>query len=280
MKPILVIYHQDCSDGFGAAYAAWKKFGARAEYVGTAPRGVPHVPLRGREIYVLDNSFSTRDVRRIERIAKRLVVIDHHLSSEQDVRSVREHLFDGDHSGAVLAWHYFNFPKPLPRFLRYIEDYDLWRFRVPHTRAIRTALELLPLEFLIWEKFARKLEHSTSRREIIREGELLIRYRAGLVARMVRRAQVVKFCGTRTLAVNSSFFEDELGHEFSKLLPPMGIVWREKEDIMTFSLRSIGEFDVAKLAAKFGGGGHRNSAGFSLPLGSKLPWKGVRPWVR
>ncbi len=279
MKKILVIYHQDCSDGFGAAYAAWKKFGARAEYVGASPREVPQVPLRGREIFVLDNSFSARDARRVARLAKRLVIIDHHASSERDVRSVREHLFDRNHSGAVLAWHYFHYPTPLPRLLKHVEDYDLWRFRVPHTKAIRTSLELLPLEFAAWEKFARKLERPASRREIIREGELLIRYRASLVARMVRRAQVVKFCGIKTLTVNSSFFEDELGHEFSKLLPPMGIVWREKEDVMTFSLRSIGEFDVAKLAARFGGGGHRNSAGFSLPLGSALPWKRVRSWA-
>ena len=28
----LVIYHADCSDGFGAAYAAWKLLGDRATY--------------------------------------------------------------------------------------------------------------------------------------------------------------------------------------------------------------------------------------------------------
>ena len=27
-----VIYHADCTDGFGAAYAAWKQLGNRAEY--------------------------------------------------------------------------------------------------------------------------------------------------------------------------------------------------------------------------------------------------------
>ena len=30
LKNIVVIYHADCRDGFGAAYAAWKKFGDRA----------------------------------------------------------------------------------------------------------------------------------------------------------------------------------------------------------------------------------------------------------
>ena len=31
MKP-LVIYHANCADGFGAAFAAWLKFGDEAEY--------------------------------------------------------------------------------------------------------------------------------------------------------------------------------------------------------------------------------------------------------
>src|SRR3989344_1169898 len=33
-KKIAVLYHKGCTDGFGAAWAAWKKFGARAEYLG------------------------------------------------------------------------------------------------------------------------------------------------------------------------------------------------------------------------------------------------------
>ena len=28
----VVIYHADCTDGFGAAYSAWKQLGNRAEY--------------------------------------------------------------------------------------------------------------------------------------------------------------------------------------------------------------------------------------------------------
>jgi nanoRNase/pAp phosphatase (c-di-AMP/oligoRNAs hydrolase) len=32
------------------------------------------------------------------------------------------------------------------------------------------------------------------------------------------------------------------------------------------SLYSIGDLDVAAVAGRFGGGGHRNAAGFSVPL--------------
>ena len=40
------------------------------------------------------------------------------------------------------------------------------------------------------------------------------------------------------------------------------------------SLRSRGEFDVATLASRLGGGGHRNAAGFTLDA-SWMPWQGT-----
>jgi nanoRNase/pAp phosphatase (c-di-AMP/oligoRNAs hydrolase) len=32
----------------------------------------------------------------------------------------------------------------------------------------------------------------------------------------------------------------------------------------------VGDFDVARIAESLGGGGHRNAAGFSVPLGEWL----------
>ncbi len=34
-----------------------------------------------------------------------------------------------------------------------------------------------------------------------------------------------------------------------------------------FSLRSVGDFDVSAVAASYGGGGHKNASGFTLPHG-------------
>jgi nanoRNase/pAp phosphatase (c-di-AMP/oligoRNAs hydrolase) len=47
------------------------------------------------------------------------------------------------------------------------------------------------------------------------------------------------------------------------------------------SIYSVGDFDVATIAAKLGGGGHRNAAGFSLTLaewaGGVVSRSGRRP---
>ncbi len=40
---------------------------------------------------------------------------------------------------------------------------------------------------------------------------------------------------------------------------------KESEDVVGVSLRSKGNYDVARIARKFGGGGHSNAAGFKIP---------------
>lgn len=41
---------------------------------------------------------------------------------------------------------------------------------------------------------------------------------------------------------------------------------KESKDFVGVSMRSKGSYDVAMVARKFGGGGHRNAAGFKLPI--------------
>ena len=53
---VLILRHGNCSDGAGAAYAAWKKFGDSAEYV-EVHYGNPPPDVTGREVYILDFSY-------------------------------------------------------------------------------------------------------------------------------------------------------------------------------------------------------------------------------
>jgi hypothetical protein len=56
-KPIdLFLYHDKCSDGLGAAAAAWKKLGFQAEYVGCR-HGDPPPEVNGKVLLVNFPSF-------------------------------------------------------------------------------------------------------------------------------------------------------------------------------------------------------------------------------
>lgn len=52
--------------------------------------------------------------------------------------------------------------------------------------------------------------------------------------------------------------------------PPFGATYYDVADGRIFSLRSVGDFDVSAIAKKYGGGGHKNAAGFKLQNGDTL----------
>ncbi len=276
MKPILVLYHANCPDGFGAAWAAWKKFGKRAEYLAVEPRELP-VPLpKDREIYVLDNSYSAAILKKLMRTNKRVVVIDHHESSRKDVAQIPGNIFDSKHSGAVLAWRHFHRKKSMPRLLEYVEDCDLWRYQLPDSEALCTFIALALFEFPIWSQLAVAFERSEDLAKFTAQGKLLLAYEDRLIDEIARKAGVVEFKGHRVLAVNSSAkrLTSELGHRLCRKQPPFGIVWYIEKGKLKVSMRAAGRLDVSKLASAFPeGGGHPNAAGFTIPFKGRFPWR-------
>ena len=51
MKNNIVLYHAGCPDGFGAAWACWKKFGDNAEYMPVS-HGSPPPNVEGKNVYI------------------------------------------------------------------------------------------------------------------------------------------------------------------------------------------------------------------------------------
>ena len=90
---------------------------------------------------------------------------------------------------------------------------------------------------------------------------------------MEASAQPIALGRLRVEAVNARAQRAELGHELASRARygvPCGAVFRLEGRRVDVSLYSVGEFDVAALAASFGGGGHRNAAGFSVDLADWL----------
>lgn len=273
MKSIVVIYHANCPDGFTAAWAAWKKFGAKADYYAVEPRALPDVPLVKKDIFVLDNSIRKENLAALAKKGNQVTVIDHHMSSEEDVKSAPNYVFDNAHSGAVLAWNHFHPDKPMPRFLKIVEDMDLWRFKVPFTRELNAVANLTKREFREWSKLAATIENTKKRKALIEQGKLLLRYNNELIRRLIENAYPVEFLGYKAYAVNTPFLQSEAGNALAETLAPVAILWYDRSGTRRYSLRSNGTVDVAALAARFGGGGHKAAAGFTLPIAKPFPWK-------
>ncbi len=276
MKKIVVLYHADCPDGFSGAWAAWKKFGKKADYIGQ-DRKNPLPKLKNKEVYFID--YAPRPaavVRDLVKNNKQVTIIDHHITAKPIIKFASEHLFDINHSGAVLAWLYFHPSKPLPHLLRYIEDCDIWKWKMPRAQEITSYINLIDFNFKNWDRLSQDFENKNKLKKIIEKGAIILAYRKKLIEEILGEAELVNFEGYKILAANApSFLDSDLGHAMAKKQPPLSIVWRREKDITRFSLRSNGKVNVAKIAEKFGGGGHKAASGFRLPANKPLPWKSV-----
>lgn len=283
MKKIIVFYHSNCPDGFGAAWAAWKKFGNKAGYIpisATQNSGqLRGVKPKKKIVYFLDVCASPKDLESLVKNNKSVIVIDHHETSRDKVRYASESLFDINHSGSVLAWMYFYPGRKVPKFLKYVEAVDLWRFgAMPHTRELSTYAYSKPFDLKVWSSLARDFEKPKKLKRYVEWGKVLTDYEKDLVDSIARGAEMIKFGKYKVLAANFSLkkLSSFVGHELCKRVPPFGIVWYMKNDELNVSLRGNGTIDVSKIAEKYGGGGHKNSAGFAIPFKGKFPWKVVK----
>ncbi|MES2952967.1 MAG: DHHA1 domain-containing protein [Patescibacteria group bacterium] len=265
LKDIVIIYHSDCPDGFGAAWAAWKALGDTASYLPVLNRAEVPEGLEGKEVYTLDYSFREEQVRTHAPLAKRWVIIDHHVTNEPAVAHATDSLFDLGHSGAALSWSYFHKEAPTPTLIKYVENADLWKFELPNAREITQAIASAPRTFESWNKLELLLETKEGTEKLRAEGELMRTMNERDIAKLAENAEEVMFEGHRVYAVNSALSRhtSELGHVLYTKLPPMALIWSRRGKRVVVSLRSDGSVDVAKIAQKYGGGGHPQAAAFS-----------------
>ncbi len=273
MKKNIVFYHKNCLDGFSAFWVARKYFKNNADYFGVEPRQLPLKNFFKKTLYFLDTSLSLEEIKKLKEKENKIVIIDHHFSAQKDVRAADEYFFELKHSGAVLAWLYFFKNKPLPRFLAYIEDFDLWRFRLPYAKFLASFVKSLDEKLTVWTKVIKDFENPLTFKEIVRKSKILFKYEQSLIKKCLLNAQKIKVKSYEVLGVNSLLFHSELGYFLAKRKGPFSLVWHFGKDKIYVSLRSKGNFDVSKVTQEFGGGGHKKAAGFVWPLNKKLPWQ-------
>ncbi len=281
LKDIVVIYHDPCRDGFGAAFAAWKKFGDSASYIGMRTQMEPPENLSDKEVYILDYSFDKDTLQRLVDTNKSVVVIDHHQSAREAVESFPGNIFDNDHSGAVLSWQYFHPDTPVPELLKQVEDHDLWTFELPDNREYNTAIGLYPQTFRAWNLMVEKLSDPKERAGFVAKGRLVAKFEDKLVKNMLEYKERVRFEGHEVWAINAErTYRSILGNRLAGFnlqdgQTPIGIVYYRFGGAVHVSLRSHGDTDVAEIAQKYGGGGHKNAASIRVKSFAELPFEFV-----
>lgn len=274
LKDIVVIYHKNCQDGFGAAWAAWRKFGDAASYVPALDRESYPEGVGNKEVYIVDFCFGESVTKELLQKNNKVVVLDHHMSSKELVESLPEHVYSDTDSGAKITWKYFHPDIPVPQLIEYISDGDTWAHALPDYKEIEGYIHIHELEFSTFDQLAEELEKS--RDSVIEKGKVLNKQFDNLVQEHMEKAMLVEFEGYEVYAVNaSSFLRSELGHRLAIEKGPFSMVYRYERDTLKISLRGDGSIDCTKLAEKYGGGGHHDAAALVMKNKNPLPFKMV-----
>ena len=252
-----VLYHANCPDGFGAAYAAWKKYGEGTHYVPVSHGAPPPEMKNNSEVYIVDFAYDRETLLKMN--AEHTVkVLDHHRSAEAQLKGLDFVEFDMNRSGAVMSWAFFHPQTEVPELLRYVQDQDLWNWELPDSQEICTALNIYPFDFEVWDNL--QID------DLRKEGQVVLRFKEQLMQRVMRKIDWFEIAGHKVPAINTPLFASELGNQLCLDFPgaDFAVCYADHEEMRKFSLRSVGDFDVSAVAGIFGGGGHRNASGMAI----------------
>ncbi|RUP46678.1 hypothetical protein BC936DRAFT_146647 [Jimgerdemannia flammicorona] len=244
-------------DGFGARFAAELLLGKKATYLPAVYNDTPPPDnvLKGKRIGMFDFSFDRKLIEQWRGVAELVVVVDHHKTAQDNLQELDQVHFDLTKSGARLAWEFFHPDKPLPKFMAYIED-----------RVCMSIIAVRP------RKFRRVHGHNVHLKllvdEAITNGTQLLAVLNDKVMQICSNATTRTLRDThhKVLVVNSPVFPSEVGQELASRDCDFGLVWfyDANRKSCRVSARSHDEkADVSEIVKRFGGGGHRNAAGFT-----------------
>lgn len=204
---------------------------------------------------------------------------------------------DNNKSGAMLAWEYFHPGTEVPMLIKHIDDYDRWQFKLIGTKAFNKALlSQAPWSFEQWRQILDwEINSPREFSQLYLEGAAILRAHDANVQAVVKgegmKCSIVTVfgpCGgggeSGPIYYDGIFYDglaancpphlaSDVGHQLAAQAGTYGLLWYiDSEGKCKCSLRSNGDYDVSAIAKAFGGGGHKNAAGFTVDVKTLLGW--------
>lgn len=273
-----IIYHGNCFDGFTAAYIASNAISNRDILRGETARKQDLIPMNygdpiptdlvARELFILDFSFPRDIMEKLQKDNYSIKVLDHHKTAAANCEGLDFCTFDMNRSGAGLTWDYFYPELSRPNLVNYVEDRDLWRFKLPSSREIHAYISSFAMEFGIWDQLYTALEGNFG--FCVHDGEAILRYHSQKVREIAKLASIQNLAGYEVPIANCPYlFASDVGHQLLQEFPESpfaGSYFYRADGQKQYSLRGrdSDSFDVSEVAKLFGGGGHKKAAGFEV----------------
>jgi hypothetical protein len=271
-----------CPDGIAAAWVASKIY-PDAELIGWEYQIDPPDVNDADTLIIVDFSFPKSVLQAWIDRGCEITVIDHHKTAQSLLEGFAGGVlrFDMTRCGAMLTWEYFFPDKPVPIFIKYVNDQDMWEWKLPYSEAIREAFGILGRTFELFNKLE-SMSQDEFLAYMVPIGQPLVDARKKKVAQIASRhfwGYVGKYCVPCVyLRKGEEGLTSDICAYLYKQFPsaPFTLCFNPLVDIPYFwhnpgwnySIRSdkdnLRALDVGDLAKSFGGGGHKHAAGFSV----------------
>lgn len=271
----MVVYHDDL-DGFTSAYIAWRESSNRdslvakdAEYHCTQ-YGWNLPDVKGKDVLVLDFHYLDQDLKKLLDESNSIFIIDHHKTTREHFPDGHPNFIIGDNkSGALLTWEYLNPGIPVPDYVKYVNDQDLWLNEIPEARRFAFRAGMVGTRSNAFSDFY-VLIHNMER--TLEEGSHIERYVDKQIANDSKKSfiSMLKYGNNECLVQTINGYtpwSNNTANNIINLKPDIDVgmtyVYDGNRDTYIISLRSRKDgTDVSKIAEFFGGGGHRSASGF------------------
>lgn len=247
---------------------------------------------KNTEIVVVDFSFSRDELIDVSQHCSTILVLDHHKTAQENLAGEFpdncEVVFDMNRSGAMLAWDEFAIGKRrrdcstlaetrYSRFVQLVGMRDLWKHKgtvdQQDAEALQLALNSRDDKFDA-KKLEKYINDGPEFDKLLAEGHMLLKFFDSQLKSAQRNA-IITFLGEennspiKTVAVCNASYDmaSELGNRLCEAGNNFAVLWSlGNTGEVSASIRSIGEHDCTVIAGHFGGGGHKNAAGFRATL--------------
>ncbi len=285
-----IIYHGPCSDGTGGLWCACYYKPIKTRYACKAGFN-PIGNYTDMNVIFIDICPKIDYLIELVKIAKNVVILDHHKSSKQmidDNNNILKSItnlkieFDMEKSGCQMAWDYFFDDAPRPFFIDYMGDRDLWTWKLPNSKEINAALwELGYIDSYNLDKMTELLDDVDTKFSNLKMiGELIVNTNKKQIDIGIANALETQFKIDDNiykiwLAGNiNPILKSDLGNALCSKpfkdgsLPDFSACWQfdPKSNEWWISFRGVPSRspDLSVLATKFNGGGHPMAAGITI----------------
>ena len=231
---------------------------------------------RGEDVFIVDYCYTKATVSQLEAIIEKaghVVWIDHHKSSSDLLLDTSDYDFLSDDKlkivvdtklcGAALTFMYFEYESGhhMPRFLRYVDDWDRWAKRYPESYKFKLGMD--SIDHSPTNQIWRDLMFDADVTErVLQYGDIIEDYVTSHNTEY--RNQFAFKCivnGLKCYALNLKENSKAFGDLVNQCDAVVTFVFNGTS--YQYSIYSTNkEIDCSKVAECYGGGGHPGAAGF------------------